>query len=296
MHMLSKNQLGFLYMFMSICAFSLMDVIVKWSVDYPIGQVLFFRGFFGIIFYFFVIPRERINNFYQTKRPGLHALRCLAGLIALISIFIALRKLPLATVVSISFAAPIFTTILSIFLLSEKVGIFRWLAVIIGFIGILIITEPGISELNIYYIFPIIFCLGLSYVAITIRQLSTSEPAWLISFYFSLSITFLSFLTIPQGWVMPSLNHFILLSLIGIFGGVANLWLSLSYKYSEVSLVTPLKYLALVFAVIFGYFIWEEVPTIKTILGAFLVIISTLIIFRREIYNKNIITSKAMND
>ena len=294
--MLSKNQLGFLYMFMSICAFSLMDVIVKWSVDYPIGQVLFFRGFFGIIFYFFVIPRERIKNFYQTKRPGLHALRCLAGLIALISIFIALRKLPLATVVSISFAAPIFTTILSIFLLSEKVGIFRWLAVIIGFIGILIITEPGISELNIYYIFPIIFCLGLSYVAITIRQLSTSEPAWLISFYFSLSITFLSFLTIPQGWVMPSLNHFILLSLIGIFGGVANLWLSLSYKYSEVSLVTPLKYLALVFAVIFGYFIWEEVPTIKTLLGAFLVIISTLIIFRREIYNKNIITSKAMND
>ena len=296
MHMLSKNQLGFLYMFMSICAFSLMDVIVKWSVDYPIGQVLFFRGFFGIIFYFFVIPRERIKNFYQTKRPGLHALRCLAGLIALISIFIALRKLPLATVVSISFAAPIFTTILSIFLLSEKVGIFRWLAVIIGFIGILIITEPGISELNIYYIFPIIFCLGLSYVAITIRQLSTSEPAWLISFYFSLSITFLSFLTIPQGWVMPSLNHFILLSLIGIFGGVANLWLSLSYKYSEVSLVTPLKYLALVFAVIFGYLIWEEVPTIKTLLGAFLVIISTLIIFRREIYNKNIITSKAMND
>ena len=296
MHMLSKNQLGFLYMFMSICAFSLMDVIVKWSVDYPIGQVLFFRGFFGIIFYFFVIPRERINNFYQTKRPGLHALRCLAGLIALISIFIALRKLPLATVVSISFAAPIFTTILSIFLLSEKVGIFRWLAVIIGFIGILIITEPGISELNIYYIFPIIFCLGLSYVAITIRQLSTSEPAWLISFYFSLSITFLSFLTIPQGWEMPSLNHFILLSLIGIFGGVANLWLSLSYKYSEVSLVTPLKYLALVFAVIFGYLIWEEVPTIKTLLGAFLVIISTLIIFRREIYNKNIITSKAMND
>ena len=294
--MLSKNQLGFLYMFMSICAFSLMDVIVKWSVDYPIGQVLFFRGFFGIIVYFFVIPRERIKNFYQTKRPGLHTLRCLAGLIALLAIFIALRKLPLATVVSISFAAPIFTTILSIFLLNEKVGIFRWLAVIVGFIGILIITEPGISELNIYYIFPIIFCLGLSYVAITIRQLSTSEPAWLISFYFSLSITFLSFLTIPQGWVMPSLNHFILLSLIGIFGGVANLWLSLSYKYSEVSLVTPLKYLALVFAVIFGYLIWEEVPTIKTLLGAFLVIISTLIIFRREIYNKNIITSKAMND
>ena len=294
--MLTKNQLGFLYMFMSICAFSLMDVIVKWSVDYPIGQVLFFRGFFGIIFYFFIIPRERLHDFYKTKRAGLHALRCSSGLIALVAIFIALRELPLATVVSISFAAPIFTTIFSIFLLSEKVGIFRWLAVVIGFLGILIITEPGITELNIFYIFPIIFCLGLSYVAITIRQLSTTEPVWLISFYFSLSITFLSFLTIPQGWIMPSMNDFILLSFIGIFGGVANLWLSQSYKYSEVSLVTPLKYLALVFAIFFGYFIWQEVPTVKTLLGAFLVIISTLIIFRREIYKKKVISNKTIND
>ena len=294
--MLSKNQLGFLYMFLSIIGFSLMDVIVKWSVDYPIGQILFFRGFFGIIFYFFIIPRDRLHNFYQTKRPGLHSLRCLAGLIAIVAIFIALRKLPLATVVSISFAAPIFTTIFSIFLLSEKVGIYRWLAVLVGFIGILIITEPGISELNIYYIFPIIFCLGLSYVAITIRQLSSTEPVWLISFYFSLSITLLSLFTIPQGWVMPSFNHFILLSLVGIFGGVANLWLSQSYKYSEVSLVTPLKYLALVFAIFFGYLIWGEVPTIKTLMGAFLVIISTLIIFRREIYKKKIISSETIND
>ena len=293
--MLSKNQLGFLYMFLSICGFSLMDVIVKWSVDYPIGQILFFRGFFGIIFYFFIIPRDRLHNFYLTKRPGLHSLRCIAGLIAIVAIFIALRKLPLATVVSISFAAPIFTTIFSIFLLSERVGVYRWLAVFVGFVGILIITEPGISELNIYYIFPIIFCLGLSYVAITLRQLSSTEPVWLISLFFSIAITLLSFLTIPFGWVLPSLNHFLFLSLIGIFGGVSNLWLSQSYKYSEVSLVTPLKYLTLVFAIIFGYFIWDEIPTIKTLVGAFLVIISTLIIFRREIYKKKDITSKITN-
>jgi drug/metabolite transporter (DMT)-like permease len=293
--MLSKNQLGFLYMFLSICGFSLMDVIVKWSVDYPIGQILFFRGFFGIIFYFFIIPHERLHNFYQTKRPGLHSLRCIAGLIAIVAIFIALRKLPLATVVSISFAAPIFTTIFSIFLLKEKVGVYRWLAVLVGFIGILIITEPGISELNIYYIFPIIFCLGLSYVAITLRQLSSTEPVWLISLFFSIAITLLSLITVPFGWVMPSIAHFLILSLIGIFGGVSNLWLSQSYKYSEVSLVTPLKYLTLVFAIIFGYFIWDEIPTIKTLIGAFLVIISTLIIFRREIYKKKDITSKVTN-
>ena len=273
-------------MFISVCAFSLMDLIVKWSDSYPLGQVLFFRGFFGMVIYFFFIPRDRLKNFYYTKRPGLHFLRCISGLIALIAIFIALRNLPLATVVSISFAAPIFTTIFSIFLLSEKVGLYRWLAVLIGFIGIIIITEPGLTNLNIYFIFPIIFCLGLSYVAIAIRKLSTTEPVWLISLNFSAIITLASFFTIPYGWIMPDLKDFILLSLIGVFGGVANLWLSQSYKFSEVSLVTPLKYLALIFAIIFGYFIWDEVPTIKSLSGALLVIISSIIIFRREILLK----------
>ena len=273
-------------MFMSVCAFSIMDLIVKWSDSYPLGQVLFFRGFFGLVFYFFIIPRKRLKNFYYTKRAGLHFLRCLFGLIALISIFIALRNLPLATVVSISFAAPIFTTIFSIFFLSENVGLYRWLAVIVGFIGIIIIAEPGFSSLNIYFIYPIIFCLGLSYVAIAIRQLSTTEPIWLIALNFSAAITLVSFFTIPFGWVMPDIKDLILLSFIGIFGGAANLWLSQSYKFSEVSLVTPLRYLALVFAIIFGYFIWDEMPSIKTLAGALLVIISSIIIFRREVVLK----------
>ena len=284
--MLSKNQLGFLYMFLSVCAFSIMDLLVKWSDEYPLVQVLFFRGFFGIVIYFFIIPKDRLKDFYNTERPLLHFYRCLFGLIALLSIFTALRNLPLATVVSISFAAPIFTTIFSIFFLGEKVGYYRWLAVFVGFVGIIIITEPGYSSLNVYYIYPIIFCLGLSYVAIAIRKLSSTEPAWLISFFFSFSIMLLSFLSFYQGWILPSLLDLFLLSMVGILGGLANLWLSQSYKYSEVSLVSPLKYLGLVFAIIFGYFIWNEIPTSKTLLGALLVIVSSIIIFRREMYLK----------
>ena len=273
-------------MFMSVCAFSVMDAIVKWSDTYPVGQVLFFRGFCGMIPIFFLIPRERYFDFYKTSRPFLHFKRCLAGLIAIVAIFIALRKLPLATVVSISFAAPIFTTIFSIFLLKEKVGFYRWLAVFVGFIGIIIISEPGYSSLNVNYLYPIVFCLGLSYVAIAIRQLSSTEPVWLIGLYFSFSIMIISFFTISQGWLMPNLKDLFLLSMVGILGGLANLWLTHSYKLSEVTLVTPLKYLALVFGIFFGYFIWDEVPSIKTLLGASLVIISSFIIFRREIYLK----------
>ncbi len=289
--MLSKNQLGFLYMFLSVCAFSVMDLIVKWSDNYPLGQVIFFRGFFGLVLYYFLIPRERLKDFYFTKRPMLHLSRCFFGLMALLSIFTALRNLPLATVVSISFAAPIFTTIFSIFFLNERVGYFRWLAVFVGFVGIIFISEPGFSSLNVYYIFPVIFVLGMSYVAISIRQLSSTEPVWLISLYFSAAITLAGLFTMPYGWLMPNLKDFILLSLIGIFGGVANLWLSQSYKFSEVSLVTPLKYLALVFAIIFGFFIWDEIPTIKTLIGTSLVIVSSIIIFRREILLKKQIST-----
>ena len=284
--MLSKNQLGFLYMFISICAFSIMDLIVKWSENYPIGEVLFFRGFCGMIPIFFLIPKERYFNFYKTNRPFLHFKRCVSGLVAIVAIFIALRKLPLATVVSITFAAPIFTTIMSIFFLSEKVGLYRWLAVLVGFVGILIISEPGFSSFNFYYIYPIIFCLGLSYVAIAIKQLSSTEPVWLIGLYFSFSIMIMSFFTLPQGWIMPNLKDLFLLCMVGILGGLANLWLTQSYKFAEVSLVTPLKYLALLFAIFFGYIFWDETPTTKTLLGAALVIISSIIIFRREIYLK----------
>jgi len=285
--MLSKNQLGFLCMFLSVCFFSVMDLIVKWSENYPLGEVIFFRGFFGLIPILLLIPNKKLKNFYYTTRPGLHFLRCLSGLIALAAIFLALRELPLATVVSITYAAPIFTTLMSIFFLSERVGIYRWLAVLIGFIGIVIISEPGFTSLNIYYFYPIIFCIGLSYVAIVLRQLSTTEPIWLIGFYFSFSITISSFFTLSgTNWIMPSLVDFILLSSIGILGGVANLLLTQAYKLSEVSLVTPLRYLALLFAIFFGYIFWDELPTYKTLVGAFFVIFSSIIIYRREIYLK----------
>ena len=96
----------------------------------------------------------------------------------------------------------------------------------------------------------------------------------------------LSFFTFYQNWIMPSVKDLFLLSMIGILGGLANLWLSQSYKLSEVSLVSPLKYLALVFAIIFGYFIWNEIPTTKTLVGALLVIFSSFIIFKREMVLK----------
>ena len=273
-------------MFFSVIAFSLMDLIVKWSDNYPLGQVLVFRSFFGFIPILFLIPKNRFKNFYYTKRPGLHFLRSFVGIIALVAIFIALRKLPLAVVVSLSYASPIFITIFSIFLLSEKVGAFRWLAVIIGFIGVLIISEPGFTNLNIFYLLPIIFCIGLAFVSIILRKMSTTEPVWLMTFYFTLTIGIVGLTTLPFGWIMPTTKDFFILAMIGILGGFANLWLTQAYKLAEVSLVAPLRYLSIIFAISCGYLIWNEIPTSKTMIGAFFVISASLIIFIREFRKK----------
>jgi drug/metabolite transporter (DMT)-like permease len=294
--MLTKNQLGFLYMFLSVCTFSVMDLLVKWSSDYPTGEVLFFRGFFGLLPTYFLIPKDKLKTFYKTKRSKEHLFRCLMGLMALIAIVIALRELPLAVVVSLSYAAPLFITVLSIFLLSEKVGVFRWLAVLIGFIGVIIIAEPGFKGMNYLFFLPLIFCIGMAFVTITIRKLSTTEPIWLISIFFTITISLAGLATIPMGWIMPNFQDFILLALIGVTGGSANLLLTQSYKLSEVSLVAPLKYLALIFAIIFGYLIWNEIPTIKTLIGASLVVLASLIIFRREIYHKQKIPSTTRHE
>ena len=294
--MLTRNQLGFLYMFLSVCTFSVMDLLVKWSSDYPTGEVLFFRGFFGLLPTYFLIPKIKLKTFYTTERSKEHLFRCLMGLMALIAIVIALRELPLAVVVSLSYAAPLFITVLSIFLLSEKVGVFRWLAVLIGFVGVIIIAEPGFKGMNYLYFLPLIFCIGMAFVTITIRKLSTTEPIWLISIFFTITISIAGLATIPMGWIMPNFQDFILLALIGVTGGSANLFLTQSYKLSEVSLVAPLKYLALVFAIIFGYLIWHEIPTVKTLIGASMVVLASLIIFRREIYHKQKIPSTTRHE
>ena len=281
---MSKNILGLFYMLISVTFFSLMDVLVKVTGEYALGEILFFRSLFGLIPIFFLIPKNRLKNFYKTQKISLHFYRSLFGVIAMASIFIALRNLELAETVAMTFAGPIFVTLFSIFFLSEKVRLTRWSAVVIGFIGVIFISRPGFETANIFYIFPIIFCLGFAAVCILIRKLTLyGESVWLIAFYFTLVSGLVGLATFPfGGWLIPTKIDFILLALIGIFGSVANLLLTQSYKLAEVSLTTPLKYLALIYAIAFGFFIFQEIPSFYTILGAGLIVVSSLIIFTRE--------------
>ena len=267
----------------SVVCFSVMDICVKWLDYYPVGQVLFLRFFIGFIPIFFIIPRDKLLTFYKTSRPGLHTFRAISGAAAIIALFIGLRELPLADVVSLTFGGPIFVTVASIFFLSEKVGIKRWSAVFLGFIGMLLIIQPAFIDLNFYYVTPIVFCIFFACVAISVRSLSKTEPNYRIAFYFTVLCSILGLATIFNGdWILPTKIDFIIFMIMGLCGSIANLLLTQSYRLAEASLVTPIKYLSLVFAIVFGFLIWSEIPKLLTLFGALLVITSSLIIFTRE--------------
>ena len=289
---MSKNHLGAVYMVMSVLFFSFMDILIKVTDEYDVGQTMFFRAFFGLIPIYFLIPKEKITDFYKTKNFKLHFYRSFFGAIAMAAIFNGLRNLQLAEVTALAFSAPLWVVIFSMFFLSETIRLKRWIAVGLGFVGTIIISKPGFDNLNFYYIYPIIFCIGFAGVSIIIRKLTlVGEPVWLIAFYFSLVSGLGGLLTIPLGlWKMPNTYDFILFILIGLLGSVANLLLTQSYKLAEVTLTTPLKYLSLVFAIIFGFYFFKEIPTIYTLSGAGLIVVSSAIIFFRESELKKPIT------
>ena len=288
----NQNHLGGICMISSVLFFSLMDVLIKITQEYDVGQVMFSRALFGLIPIVFLIPRDRLKNFYKTKHISLHFYRSFVGAIAMYAIFVGLRNLELAEVTSMAFSGPIWVVIFSILFLGEKIRMRRWIAVGLGFVGVLIISKPGFDNLNLYYIYPVIFTLGFAGVSIFIRKLTlVGEPVYLIAFYFSLCSALFGLFTLPfGGWIMPTTHDFGLLILIGLFGSIANLLLTKSYQLAEVSLTTPLKYLSLVFAIIFGFYIFNEIPTIYTLSGAGLIVISSAIIFVREHQLKKPIT------
>ena len=285
---MGKNniRLGAIYMFISVTGFAVMDLAVKWTTeDYSIGYVVFWRMLGGLIPLIFTIPKDRWAHLLSTSKPGWHLTRAFAGTTALFFVYASLHYLPLATTVSLTFASPIFSTLLSIFVLGEVVKGRRWTAIIIGFIGVLIIINPTSSEFNLFMIFPIVFCIFFSIVAITIRKLTETEPTYLIALYFTIFAMIASLFTIPFGgwyWWPLSKFDFLMLALVGISGGIGNLALTQGLKNADVSTMTPLKYLSLIYGIIFGYLIWNEIPAWNTYVGALFIIASSLIILRRE--------------
>jgi drug/metabolite transporter (DMT)-like permease len=264
-----------------------MDGFAKFlSDDLPILQITWARYFFTVIFTLPIMIFFFKKQLVWSDKPKLQILRGLILLSANICFFYAISIISLAKALTLAFVAPLIVTAFSPVMLGEKVGFRRWTAVVVGFVGSLVVIRPGFVELN----FASLAALGTGilygfYLIIT-RKLSTSDNPLLTLLMTGMVGAILVSAIIPFYWVKPSLNQWSLMAGIGVFACIGHLFLILSLKYADASKLAPLGYTEIIPNVLIGYYFFSELPDNWTYLGLFIIILSGLYISRRE-YLKN---------
>ena len=266
--------------------FAVMFASVRWLGPYfPLGEIVFFRAGFGmavIVVAAFLMGGPAL---LMTKRIDAHALRSIAGTISMFGNFAGYIFLPMADATAIGFAAPLFVVILAASMLGERVHITRWSAVVIGFTGVLLIAGPEASLNSAAAAgagFALLGAATSALAMIFLRRMSAHEHSITIAFYFMATSTAISLLTLPFGWVLPNGEQAAILILGGLAGGVGQLFLSYSYRYAEASVLAPFDYIAMIWAVLLGYFWFAELPTVQVWIGTAIVIAAGLVILWRE--------------
>lgn len=248
-------------------------------------EMLFYRAIFGLpIVLLWVIFSQ---GFYtlQTRRPLAHVGRCALGIASILCTFQALIMLPLADATTISFTAPAFATALSWLLLRERVGVHRWVAVLLGFVGVVIVMRPGQTSFNLPLAgvaIGLVAALGTAGVAITLRQLRTTEHVAAIVFWFFVANAAVGALFLPFVGQNHAASTIVILAAAGAAGGLMQITFTASLHRAPVSLLSPLDYLQIVGALVLGYFLLAEVPVVSTLIGAALIVVSGLYITWRE--------------
>ncbi len=267
---------------------TLNDAVVKWLSDgYPVGEILFIRGLFVFIPVGLIAWRMGGMSALAIHHIGAQTVR--AGLTVVSTVFylIALTVMPLADVVSIAFAGPLFLTALAVPLLGEPVGWRRWSAVLVGFAGILVMFRPGSETLHWVALLPLVGALLSAVRDIITRRLTATEAVTETSVgilcYTTLGVTLAGLTTFIMGWRMPALGDMALLVLSGFLIGAAQYLLIEAFRLAQAGLGAPFRYANVIWAVLFGYLIWGDLPDRWMLLGSTLVIGSGLYIFHREI-------------
>jgi drug/metabolite transporter (DMT)-like permease len=278
-----NTRLGIAMILGSVALLSIMNVLVKvLTEDYPVNQVAFFRSAFALIPALIAVGLQHGWSDLRTAHPVGHVVRSLVGLSSMVLIFWSFRLLPLGEAIAMNFSAPLFLTALSVPLLGEKVGLHRWSAVLLGFVGVLIMVQPSPDALNLGAFVALGAALTQAFAMVAIRQLSRTEAPNTIVFYFTAICTGFIGLTLPFGWVTPTMDGLALLIATGLVGGCAQLCLTRAYSLAPAAVIAPFTYASLLWAVLFGWLIWQEVPTIHMMVGAAIVTASGLYILHRE--------------
>ncbi|MDH3386267.1 MAG: DMT family transporter [Gammaproteobacteria bacterium] len=275
--------LGIALMLIGIAGFAVMDATIKWlAADYPVVQVAALRSWFGLPLLCLFALRGGGLRRLRTKRPAVHVGRYLLVLGLTLSFFWALSQMKLVDAIAITFAAPIFITALSMPLLRESVGLHRWLAVGIGFVGVLVMLRPGPGVFQWAALVVLVSVVFYALLMITTRAFKNTENPAALVLYPQLGMSLTGILLAPFFWVTPNLVDLGLFALAGTFGSVGVMCVTHAFRLGPAAVITPFEYSALIWATLLGYFLWGELPDAITLLGAAIVISSGLYIVYRE--------------
>jgi drug/metabolite transporter (DMT)-like permease len=277
----------------SVLMFITMASLIKATSEHvPPGQAVFFRSIFAVpIILGWLAVRGDLKTGLTVESKMSHFWRGFIGTAAMGLFFASLGLLPLPEVTAIGFAAPLLIVIFAAMFLGEPVGVFRLASVGLGLVGVVIIMAPRLTLLSadvvemtqaIGTMVALMAAVCMALAQIYIRKLVQTEQTSAIVFYFSLTSSGLALLTLPFGWVIPSATEAALLVAAGLIGGVGQLLLTSAYRFAGASVVAPFDYASMLFALVIGFFIFDEVPTVQMLLGAGIVIIAGVVIIWRE--------------
>ena len=301
-----KTSFGALWALLASLIFSINDTLIKFlSDDYALHQIVFTRSLIAVlVMLVIVIPIAGGFSKLKTKRPGLHLLRALFVVAANLFFYMALADLPLATVVSIFFIAPFLITIFSVVFLNEKVGAWRWTAIFVGLLGVLLIVRPGTDAFTLISILPAMAALCYALFHILTRKIGPGENLITLTFYVPLVfliVTVLIGLLVGHGqfsggghrsveflvraWKWPAWFDLGIMVVIGLGVAIGGAAISQAYRVAEAAFVAPFEYTSLIYATAFGYLLFAEWPNLYGWSGMGLVLISGLVMVWREAVN-----------
>jgi drug/metabolite transporter (DMT)-like permease len=279
---LNKNIMGIIFMTLGMFCLSVNDVVVKGlNISFPVWEIIFFRAFSGILVSFGLIFIFGWKSL-KTKKPIRHFVRAFSAVGCVVFYFFGLKFLLLSENIAIVHSAPIFAVLLAVPILGERLGIHRISAIVIGFIGVIIIVKPGTDVFKLVSILPLISALFMASVYLSTRSLMNTDSSIAIIFYYSLALLITSIVFLPNDFAIPNIVQLIPLMSLGVMGSLGHYFMSQAAKNAEVVVISPFEYSSFLFVGIMGYIFYNEVPSISIIIGGILIIAGGVYIAYRE--------------
>jgi len=282
---MNKNLLGILLMTLGMFSLSINDIIYKnLTMNFPVWEAVFFRAFSGSIISLYLVYHSGINSI-KTKKPVRHFVRAFSAVGCVVLYIFGIKYLLLSENIAIAHSAPIIAALLAVPILGEKIGIHRILAIIIGFVGVLVIIKPGTDLFQLKSLLPIGSALFMASVYLTTRSLMNTESSTSIVFYYSFALLFTSLIFFPSDFIIPDTFNLILALSLGIMGSMGHYFMSQAARHADVAVTSPFEYSSFIFVGVMGYLFFYEIPSQSVVLGGSLIILSGVYVAYRERLN-----------